>query len=305
MRIVRFLFLFVLIGCTNIEYGSIREFFCGEDDCAKIILGFIENANTSIHCSFYSIDIESITNELVEKSTQIDVKLVMNGKGYKSNLKTKNLKLTKGINHNKFCIIDENIVITGSFNPTKKGRWDHNNILVINSKPIANPYETEFKEQWHGLNYKSIKNNFFIDNKKISVLFCPEDDCYGYYSNVLATAKNSIYFMVFSFTNENIADILLFSNAKIKGIFDNSQINNRYSQYKRLRDFGLNVKEYDSNKTLHHKVFIIDNRTVITGSANPTNNGFFSNDENIVIIHDNELAEKYLVEFNSLFNNLK
>ena len=51
---------------------------------------------------------------------------------------------------------------------------------------------------------------------------------------------------------------------------------------------------------MHHKVFIIDNRTVITGSFNPTKNGDTRNDENILIIHDEKIAGKYLEEFNEL-----
>ena len=50
------------------------------------------------------------------------------------------------------------------------------------------------------------------------------------------------------------------------------------------------------------KVFIIDNRTVITGSMNPTGSGDYKNDENILITRDKEVAEKYVGEFFRLFN---
>jgi len=52
---------------------------------------------------------------------------------------------------------------------------------------------------------------------------------------------------------------------------------------------------------MHHKVFIIDNRTVITGSMNPTGAGDRKNDENILVIHDEDIAEKYIEEFLRLF----
>ena len=48
---------------------------------------------------------------------------------------------------------------------------------------------------------------------------------------------------------------------------------------------------------MHHKVFIIDNETVVTGSMNPTGNGNSKNDENILIIHDSEIAKQYAEEF--------
>jgi len=52
---------------------------------------------------------------------------------------------------------------------------------------------------------------------------------------------------------------------------------------------------------LHHKVFIIDGETVITGSMNPTNAGDELNDENILIIHDRNIASSYIEEFNCIW----
>ena len=46
----------------------------------------------------------------------------------------------------------------------------------------------------------------------------------------------------------------------------------------------------------------LDNETVITGSYNPTANGNQNNDENILIIHDKEIAAQYDKEFERIFN---
>ena len=92
------------------------------------------------------------------------------------------------------------------------------------------------------------------------------------------------------------------NNIDIKGVFDKTQSGSKYSQYWRLKDFGMDVK-LDKNKYfLHHKVFIIDNETVITGSFNPSSAGEYKNDENIVIIHNKETAKKYLEEFSYVWN---
>ena len=40
---------------------------------------------------------------------------------------------------------------------------------------------------------------------------------------------------------------------------------------------------------------------MITGSYNPTRNADESNDENILIISDADVAEKYLEEFNRVY----
>ncbi|MBS1266551.1 MAG: hypothetical protein MAG795_00518 [Candidatus Woesearchaeota archaeon] len=48
---------------------------------------------------------------------------------------------------------------------------------------------------------------------------------------------------------------------------------------------------------MHHKVFIIDNRTLITGSYNLTMSADKRNDENMLIIEESKLPQRFLHEF--------
>ncbi|MFL5804473.1 MAG: phospholipase D-like domain-containing protein [Roseiflexaceae bacterium] len=52
---------------------------------------------------------------------------------------------------------------------------------------------------------------------------------------------------------------------------------------------------------LHHKVSIIDERTVITGSYHFTSSAERDNDENLVIVDDPTLARAYLDEFERVY----
>jgi phosphatidylserine/phosphatidylglycerophosphate/cardiolipin synthase-like enzyme len=52
--------------------------------------------------------------------------------------------------------------------------------------------------------------------------------------------------------------------------------------------------------TMHHKLFVVDGSTVILGSFNFTGSADRSNDENIVVIHDWEVAARYLEEFDRI-----
>ena len=208
--------------------------------------------------------------------------------------------------HNKFCVIDTNIVITGSFNPTDNdNNYNNNNVVVIYSNTLASNYEDEFNELSNGKFGKGSKVKYpviYINDIKIENYFCPEDDCASHIVDLIKNAESSIYFMSFSFTNEEIADALVMKDSvDVRGIFDSSQSSGKYSQFKRLQEFGINVKK-DSNKyKMHHKVFIIDNETVVTGSFNPTLSADAKNDENLLIIHDKKIANKFLREFNSLW----
>ncbi len=48
---------------------------------------------------------------------------------------------------------------------------------------------------------------------------------------------------------------------------------------------------------MHHKTFIIDQETVITGSFNPTGGGDKRNDENVLIITDKNIAKEFMDEY--------
>jgi phosphatidylserine/phosphatidylglycerophosphate/cardiolipin synthase-like enzyme len=61
---------------------------------------------------------------------------------------------------------------------------------------------------------------------------------------------------------------------------------------------GLQVRQDGNGYILHHKVFIVDDVTVITGSFNVSENATNSNDENLVIVSDPDLAAQYVAEFN-------
>jgi len=52
---------------------------------------------------------------------------------------------------------------------------------------------------------------------------------------------------------------------------------------------------------MHHKVFVVDDQVVILGSYNFTGNAEEENDENVLIIHDPEVARAFLEEFDRVF----
>jgi phosphatidylserine/phosphatidylglycerophosphate/cardiolipin synthase-like enzyme len=57
------------------------------------------------------------------------------------------------------------------------------------------------------------------------------------------------------------------------------------------------VRQDGNPGTFHHKVIIIDDEIVVTGSLNFSNNADDSNDENVIIIANKDIAALYLQEF--------
>ena len=134
------------------------------------------------------------------------------------------------------------------------------------------------------------------------IYFCPRDDCQEHLINELNKAKTEINFMVYSFTDEKISDTLINlknQGIKIKGVMEYQQTS-KYSQYQKLKDAGINIMWDKNRASMHHKVFIIDDKITTTGSYNPTKNGNEKNNENFLIITDKSITKKYLEEFRKI-----
>ena len=120
----------------------------------------------------------------------------------------------------------------------------------------------------------------------------------------LDKAKVSINIAMAWFTVKALYDKLI--EKKNSGVEIRIIINNDFVNCKH----GIDLSPFNSVKMrgekggiMHHKFCVIDNQIVITGSFNWTNNAENKNNENIQVTDGaNELASKYSVEFNRLWN---
>jgi phosphatidylserine/phosphatidylglycerophosphate/cardiolipin synthase-like enzyme len=318
LKVVLFLVVVFLISCSFevLETELVKEdvnspvvYFCPSDDCEGVFLKYINNAEESIHCALFDLDLEWVLSSLSKKSEEIDVKIVVDDNNWNENFSGKGIikDSSSQLSHNKFCVFDRKILWTGSFNPTFNGAYkNNNNIIVIESLNLANNYELEFEELWNynfGKGRETVEPIVYLNEKKYASYFCPEDNCKYKVVEELKLSEKSIYFMVFSFTDFDIADLLIVKNkeVEIKGVLESKRVNMQYNQYKKLVENDVNVRKDSNSFIMHHKVFIIDNNTVITGSYNPTKAGNTKNDENILIIKDKKVVSRYLKEFESVF----
>lgn len=276
---------------------------CSDSPCLELLLYFISQSSSSIDCAFYDINLIEIVNLMQEKSDSgINVRLVIDKDNYDDSLSEFDfLKLdTKSsYMHNKFCIFDKQLVLTGSWNPTFRGTYKNDNdIVYIHNKILASRYETEFEELWRGefgAGEKESPDSIILNNSEnltVNSYFCPDDWCANRILEVLDNANESINFATFSFTHDDIGDFLVKKHnegIKITGIFEKSQ-NSKYSEFSKLLEAGINVT-WDSNPAnMHHKYFIVDNKILITGSMNPSKNGDTRNDENLLILESNSIS---------------
>jgi len=295
------LILLLLTACTITgevvkEYTQPTEvYFCPRDDCKNIFVSYLESAN-EINCALYDLNIVEAAEILKNKNARV---IMEDKNAFKTELNPV-IDSKYSVMHNKFCILDDKIVITGSMNPTLRGTTkNNNNLLVFHSKTLASIYNNEF-EELHTEDDGKDDNVLYINNDKVEVYFCPEDWCANKILYALDDAKESIHFMIFSFTHEKIADILIKKANQgliVKGVTEKSQSGKR-SVFQKLNHSTVDVRKDENKANMHHKVFIIDDNIVITGSMNPTISGDTRNDENLLIINSKDMAKKYLEEFN-------
>jgi len=195
--------------------------------------------------------------------------------------------------HDKFCVLDGSRVVTGSYNPSTRKHQDL--VIRIESQRIARAYAAEWTEMRGGTfggGSSPFPATAKTANGSVSVYFCPDDPCEEVVGSYLHDAKESILFEAYSLTSREVADALIDAEKRgigIRGLVDKSQ-EGEFSKVARLKAEGIDVTEYTGDGLMHRKLFIIDGKIIIAGSANPTYSGYRSNDENLVVIEGSDVG---------------
>jgi phosphatidylserine/phosphatidylglycerophosphate/cardiolipin synthase-like enzyme len=87
------------------------------------------------------------------------------------------------------------------------------------------------------------------------------------------------------------------------GVFEKSQVAGGHSDFERFRSAGGPVHVcLDANpRNMHHKVIVIDDEIVVTGSFNFSTSADKSNDENVVIFKNAEINRRFEEEFQRVY----
>jgi phosphatidylserine/phosphatidylglycerophosphate/cardiolipin synthase-like enzyme len=310
----------LVINNSNNPAGSIEE----------RLIEHINNAQVSIHIASFEFNLTRVAEALiVAKNRGVDVKWMADdkngtqydtqpGRGQFSMLTGAGIQVKddarSALMHNKFWIFDQQVVWTGSTNVTVNGVYkQNNNVIVIRSEEVAYIYEREFQEMWNGQfgpRAPSTVNNQWVilDGTPVQVLFTPEDKAMSKMIAVVKDAQRSIRFLAFSFTDFPLAQTMIDranAGVDVRGIFETFGSNSPNSELQTLWCAGLPVRQDGNSSFLHHKVIIVDDNTVLTGSMNYSSNADESNEENVFIVDNAEIAALYLQEFETLWNQTK
>jgi phosphatidylserine/phosphatidylglycerophosphate/cardiolipin synthase-like enzyme len=143
-----------------------------------------------------------------------------------------------------------------------------------------------------------------VSGDLVEVAFSPEDGALERMLPYLRAAQSSIRMMAFTLTADPLAEVLLERHAagvQVSGVVEAANVGAAGSDVPRLRREGIDLRLDGNPNSMHHKVLIIDGQIVIFGSYNFTRAAEEKNDENILIIHDPDLAGSFLIEFERVY----
>jgi phosphatidylserine/phosphatidylglycerophosphate/cardiolipin synthase-like enzyme len=287
-----------------------------------VLIDYIDAAQRSIHIAAFEFDLPQVAEALIAAHRRgVEVQWVTDDEhgieADEDDVLELFAKLEKagievkddgrgGLMHNKFWIFDDQTVWTGSTNITVNGSFrNNNNVLVIDDPALAAIYEREFAEMWAGEFGPTSPSTVYdqavvIDGTPVQVLFAAEDEVAGRLTTLIEGAHSSIRFMAFSFTHDEIGGAVLArarAGVDVKGIFETRGSETKYSEMPTLYCARVPVRQDGNPGTFHHKVFVIDEEMVVTGSLNFSENADESNDENVIIVTNPDIAARYLQEF--------
>lgn len=281
----------------------------------------IDDARLTVDLAVYSFSLWSIRDALIDAHHRgIQVRVVMESNNLDRDVPQDLIEAgipvigdrRAGLMHDKFVIIDRSEIWLGSMNFTIGGGYeDNNNLLRIHSLKLVENYQKEFDEMFvddhFGPDTVSDTPNptITVEGTVIETYFSPDDGVADVIVDLIDDAQESIYFMAFSFTSDDISDAIqrrALDGVVVAGVMDKSQTrSNQGGEYDSLLRAGLDVHQDIIDGLMHHKVIIIDKEIVITGSYNFSRSAEERNDENILVIHNTDIANEFLKEFERVY----
>ena len=239
-----------------------------------------------------------------------------------------------GIMHNKFVIFDaessdpnQPFVWTGSTNWTTSqiDGPDRNNAIVIQDQALALAYKMEFDEMWgsnsmipNAVNSKfgpykadNTPHHFVVGNKVIDSYFSPSDGTNGKIIDAINSADTDLEIATMLITRSDVKNTLLAKyNAGLTNINllvdSQNPTGNQISAIQAGLPLG-HAMVFTLSGIMHHKFLVADNFNpnsdplVLTGSHNWSNSAETKNDENVLVIHDANIANQYFQAFADLY----
>jgi phosphatidylserine/phosphatidylglycerophosphate/cardiolipin synthase-like enzyme len=130
----------------------------------------------------------------------------------------------------------------------------------------------------------------------IEVFFSPKGGCTDAIIKEIKNAKSSVIVQAYWFTSPSIAKALVETHkrgVKVEVVLDRSRTEMENEQADYIVQNGVPTFIDGKHTTAHSKLIIIDGNVTITGSFNFTDQSEDENAENLLVIKDKGIADKF------------
>jgi phosphatidylserine/phosphatidylglycerophosphate/cardiolipin synthase-like enzyme len=214
--------------------------------------------------------------------------------------------------HDKFFVVDDRTVWTGSTNVSDScaGGYNANLVLVLDDPEVARWYTAEFEQMYGGALHGEkrpvgLKRARLADGTEVEVLFSPQDHAVDRgLRPVLQAARRRIDVAAFFLTHTGVAADLVAAarrGVQVRVLVDATGASNAYSKHAALRLAGVPVKVEPWGGKLHVKAVAVDGEVLVAGSMNFTSAGDASNDENTLVLRSPRLASQFHAWFEAVW----
>jgi len=142
-----------------------------------------------------------------------------------------------------------------------------------------------------------------LETRILGAYFSPRGGCADQIIGWIDRANTSIRVLIYSFTLNSVGEALRMAHSRgvdVRIVFEKSKID-RYSEYQTLRSAGIDIRNDTNPQLMHHKVMIVDDLIVLTGSFNWSMNAEENNNENLIVTTGKYTAEIYSKEFEEIW----
>lgn len=330
MMIVLTFFIFTLwsevlniSGDLNISVPEVKlsnlydyAYFSNDTEISRILISKIDGVLTTLDIAIYSFNNTDVCDAILRAYERgVKTRIVIEySKIYGSKIEPAVQKLIDrkvpikalrgsgryGVMHNKFVIFDGRLLMTGSYNFTVAAdKNNFENVVFVRDEKDISSYSDYFNKMWNSAIdvYSTSKNSNLYTDFSTS-LFTMIDGIRKTIINLIDNSVKNIDICVYSISDDEVYESL--KRAKSKGVAvrivtDRLQSTQSQTLKKLIKDgFDIKVSNGYNNGVMHNKFALFDDRLVVTGSFNWSNNAENYNWENLII-----LSEPYI----SLFKN--
>lgn len=257
----------------------------------------IDSAKKEIFISIYHFKEDSLV-DLLNRKIDSGVKVTIVCEPYNVNYLKKKVrssatiipKKSRGIMHRKILIIDQKTCYLGSANFNFESLIYHDNLMIgIYAPKLCNYIIQQIVNNTSSKKtFCPPKNTYFLPIAKAKFWLLPStENAPKELIRLIKKSNHSIFVCMYTLTHEKLTEALIEAASKgisVTVILDQNQskhVNLKMKQ--KLENSSVHLYLGSNQQLCHHKLMIVDQKTLVVGSSNWTKSAFEKNEDCFIV----------------------